>query len=205
MQTRTNLIQAWQSLTQILALGNADVAGRHLIDCYSESHRHFHTTEHLSQVLRHLDSVSAGPLLLLAAWFHDAIYEPGAYDNEERSALLATRTLVDLGLPDEAVRFVAEAIRATASHRHDREDFTLLLDADMSILGSAPPVYTAYRQDIRNEYRAIQDAAFRLGRKAFAAELLSRPAIFKSPWFNERFEAPARRNLLDELNAGEGS
>src|SRR4051812_36368693 len=60
---------------------------------YSEPHRHYHTLDHL---LAMLDTLAALPLpaasqpaVQLAVWFHDAIYDPKASDNEERSAAFA--------------------------------------------------------------------------------------------------------------------
>ena len=59
---------------------------------YSEPHRHFHTVEHLNDVLKQIivnrqylpleDFVS----LIIAGVFHDIVYEPTRQDNEERSA-----------------------------------------------------------------------------------------------------------------------
>src|SRR5688500_725542 len=57
---------------------------------YAEPHRHYHTLEHVVACLKWLDrfrEVAEHPEEVeLALWYHDAIYVPGAGDNESRSA-----------------------------------------------------------------------------------------------------------------------
>lgn len=66
---------------------------RPILDCWDEPHRKFHTRHHLDNVLSALqtlkvnvESDTAWDALVLAAFFHDIVYIPGAKDNEERSA-----------------------------------------------------------------------------------------------------------------------
>src|SRR5262245_25290518 len=64
---------------------------------YATPGRAYHTIAHVREVLRRCEDVAAlgGPgwqhpdEVLLAALFHDAVYVPGAKDNEARSAELA--------------------------------------------------------------------------------------------------------------------
>jgi len=66
-----------------------------LLELYSEPHRHYHNAQHITDCLKEFDSVrdaAQEPLAVeLAIWFHDAIYNPRAGDNEERSAELAAQ------------------------------------------------------------------------------------------------------------------
>ena len=77
-----------------------------------------------------------GTAVLLAAWFHDAVYD-GQADDEERSARLAEsgRSAAD-PLCDE----VARLVRLTASHRPADDDHAgqLLCDADLGDPGRGP-------------------------------------------------------------------
>ena len=50
---------------------------------------------HLDMLADEADDIDA---VRLAAWFHDAVYEPGA-DNEEASAALAAAVLSEGGVP----------------------------------------------------------------------------------------------------------
>src|SRR5262245_59080574 len=64
-----------------------------VVERYSESHRHSHTIRHIEECLNEFDAVrhlATQPVAVeLAIWFHDAIYDTHASDNEEQSALLA--------------------------------------------------------------------------------------------------------------------
>jgi predicted metal-dependent HD superfamily phosphohydrolase len=74
-----------------------------------------------------------------ALFYHDAIYDTHASDNEELSAELATAVLNDYVLGDSEPERIASLILAT---RHDAvpvsEDAKLLTDIDLSILAAAP-------------------------------------------------------------------
>lgn len=194
------LLASWDALIQRLGFTAAAGLGRQLLSRYCEPHRAFHTPRHLRQVIQTLAEVGTDDRLILAAWFHDAIYAPGAADNESRSAALAHRELGRIGAPEVLRRFVADAVMATASHVPQRPEYAPLVDADLSILGSAPGQYEEYRTSIRKEFQAMDDAAFRAGRAAFIRVVLARPGIFHTPAGRERFEAAARRNLQSELS-----
>jgi hypothetical protein len=83
------------------ALGMPDSAETYdaLVAAYSERQRHYHTAEHIDHRLRELDSVPGlandAAEVELALWFHDAVYNPYASANEERSADLACELLVE--------------------------------------------------------------------------------------------------------------
>ena len=66
----------------------ADLAAR-----YSEPTRHYHDLQHLEEVLdtvgRFQDQARDSAALGLAAWYHDAVYDTRAHDNEEKSAAFA--------------------------------------------------------------------------------------------------------------------
>lgn len=180
-----------------------------LLACWSEPHRHYHTVEHLVAVLNVVDAyadLAVHPdLVRLAAWCHDAVYDPRAAGdaNERASAALARDLLVPLGLTPHAVREVGRLVRLTADHKvaTGDPDGGLLCDADLAILASPPREYDRYAAAVRREYAHVPNEVFRAGRAAVLDRLLALPALFRSPPLSERYERSARANLMRELTA----
>ncbi|MGH3245765.1 MAG: HD domain-containing protein [Trebonia sp.] len=109
--------------------------------------------------------------------------------------------LRELRAPAELIAHVGRLVRSTAGHRIAPEDHdgAVLCDADLAVLGSLPDAYRRYAAQVRGEYHEIRDAPFRAGRAAILRDLLDRPAIYRTERAREMFEAPARRNLLAEI------
>lgn len=66
------------------------VISDNIVKAYSESHRHWHNQRHLQEVFtKVVESYNTrslkGASLLYAAIYHDAVYDPYATDNEEKS------------------------------------------------------------------------------------------------------------------------
>jgi predicted metal-dependent HD superfamily phosphohydrolase len=166
---------------------------------YAEPQRAYHNATHINEVLGWYDSVyeELGWFeereVYAAILFHDAIYQPGARDNEARSAAWAR----DVGLPANGAR-VAYLIEMTARHGSievaDR-DAALFLDCDMAILGSSPEQFAAYDAAIAHEYSVLPPDVYRAGRRAFLERLLATPRIYLTEYFHSRLEKQARANL----------
>lgn len=182
-----------------------EVLGAELIRRYEEPHRRYHDAAHLAEVLDRVDELAGeaddAETVRLAAWFHDAVYQPLRADNEERSALLAERMLADTDLPPETVAEVARLVRMTAAHDPAPEDRNgaVLNDADLAILAAGPERYAAYAAAVREEYAAVPDEAFRQGRADVLRALLDAPALFRTAPGRDRWESAARHNLETEL------
>jgi predicted metal-dependent HD superfamily phosphohydrolase len=179
--------------------------GRELIARYSEPHRRYHDVRHLAAVLTAVDDLADEAddidAVRLAAWFHDAVYEIRADDNEERSARLAEAELPRAGVPAPRVADVARLVRLTATHAPppgDR-DAAVLCDADLAVLGSTHVEYAAYAAAVRDEYAEIADADFRAGRAAILTALLALPRLYTTDTGRDRWEARARRNVSREI------
>ncbi|HEY5783100.1 MAG TPA: hypothetical protein VIT66_14700 [Lysobacter sp.] len=173
---------------------------------YATPPRAYHHYGHVQDVMRHYDTVAAGPgwkqpaEVYLAVLYHDAIYQPGRNDNEARSAELA-REHIARWLPGVDAARVAALIDLTS--RHGRvaaeevdEDAALFLDCDMAILGAEPAVFDTYDRGIAAEYRGhVPGWLYKLNRRRFLKGLLARERIFLSEFFHARLDARARRNL----------
>jgi len=172
-----------------------------LLQRYAEPHRHYHDQRHLREVLdavdrlaHHADDLAA---VRLAAWFHDAVYDPRACDNEERSAALAQSAL-----PPPLADEVARLVRLTAEHspQPGDRDGAVLCDADLAILGADEQRYDEYASDVRREYDHVADDAFRTGRTAVLARLLARDRLYSTATAYDLWEDRARANLRRELS-----
>lgn len=81
--------QHWLALWQrIGAHGDPHAVYNDLVTRYSESHRAYHTLAHIQHCLDEFEQVRhliANPdAVELALWYHDAIYDTKAKDNEEK-------------------------------------------------------------------------------------------------------------------------
>lgn len=176
---------------------------------YAEPHRAYHTQEHLRECFEHLDAAIAWAEHLaeiqLALWFHDAIYDPRAQDNEARSAQWARAALDGAGAAREVGERVHALVMAT---RHAAEpegaDATLLVDVDLSILGASDARFAEYERQIRREYAWVPESGYRQARTRVLQSFLERPAIYGTRWFASRLEDRARSNLARSIRELEG-
>lgn len=170
-----------------------------LLTRWQEPGRHYHDVRHLAHVLTALgDLACSDPVVILAAWFHDAVYEGVPGQDEEASALLAEGSLK--GLVDEnAASAVARLVRMTATHSPNDLREAQLSDADLSILGQIPGRYHVYIRDVRLDYAHVTDDAWRAGRSRVVRGLLAKDPLFHTELGRDLWEAQARRNLSAEL------
>lgn len=166
---------------------------------YDEAHRRYHDRRHLHEVLSAVhtlgDEADDLDAVTWAAWFHDAIYDVGADDNEERSAQLA-----ELRLAGHLAREVARLVRLTATHKPqpgDR-DGAVLCDADLHILAADEARYAEYVEDVRAEYGMVPDEEFADRRAAVLSALLE-GQIFHTATGRELWEERARHNVSAEV------
>ncbi|MDY3556541.1 hypothetical protein R5W24_005707 [Gemmata sp. JC717] len=177
-----------------------------LVAAYTGPERFYHNLEHLTEMFRVIERLSAAiedpNAMQLAVWFHDAVYDSRAKDNEQRSGELAVDLLGPIGVPASTIERVVRMIWATAHAAEppgDR-DTRALLDADLAILGASEERYARYAAAIRNEYAWVPDAEYRAGRAGVLNGFLARPRIYYSEILFAEGEARARANLRAELD-----
>ena len=177
-----------------------------LIAAYKQPQRHYHTLQHLSECI----TLLTGQLHLaeyageveMALWFHDAVYDVHAKDNEAQSAAWATEALSMAGLKDDAVARIEALIMATChSALPQTMDQQLLVDVDLAILGALPSRFSEYEQQIRAEYAWVPEELFnqtRLGiLKAFAVQ----QPIYHTAQLRDLLECQAHHNLGVSISA----
>jgi predicted metal-dependent HD superfamily phosphohydrolase len=175
-----------------------------LTTAYAGPQRHYHNQQHIAECLAEYDSVrhlARQPAAVeLALWFHDAVYDPKAGDNEERSAALARQCLAEAGASSALAESTAKLVMATKSHEVGADaDAALMVDVDLSILGKNETRFSEYERQIREEYTWVPQPVFVTKRAEILQRFLDRPQIFTTDWFWEKYERQARENLAASL------
>lgn len=204
------LLPLWRNLLGGMGCDRekADRVFNALMARYAEPHRHYHNPAHLKQMFTILDRLqSQRPAELdLAVWFHDAVYDPRAQDNEEASAQFARQELSQLRIAPDIIEETCRLILLTRSHEAEDPSGQLLLDADLAILGEPEPIYTDYATAIRQEYAWVPEDRYRQARADVLRRFLARPHIYHTALMRASHEATARANLeqeIQELASGE--
>lgn len=199
-----DLLLAWP-------LPGARALGAQLVAAYGHPNRRYHDTQHLTEVLARVHELSAEGVefdrmaVVLAAWFHDGVYD-GEPDAEKRSAAWAAEALASLVEPDildEVVRLVL----LTEDHvpADDDANGAVLSDADLAILAAPAERYAEYVAAVRAEYAHVPDDLFAAGRTEILRALLAKPHLFHTDFARASWEAAARANVEAELLALAGS
>lgn len=180
---------------------------RQLNQRYEEPHRAYHGMAHIEALLQgqlaHRDLIHDHQAVMLAIWFHDAIYDTHQHDNEERSALLAGEMLAQADAAPALIDSVQRKVRAT--HRHEwtdgDADTAVFLDLDLGILAASPEAYDRYAAQVAQEYSWVPELAYKPGRAKVLQAFLDRPQIYFTPALRALWEDRARANLQREIAA----
>lgn len=174
---------------------------------YSEPERVYHTLTHLQQLFRQFEQIKyklqQPSIIALALLYHDVVYDPTRNDNELKSAEYVIEVL-DQYLSVEQIRRIYNLIIMTADHQLNDEydsDAAYLLDMDLSILGASWSKYRQYAKAVRQEYRHVADAEYRVGRTEVLKGLLAQPRLYLSDYYYQRLETQARKNIQREITA----
>lgn len=211
------LHQRFQSLcNRVQAKGDVETTFNFLYHSYLESHRFYHTPNHLKTCLNELELVrnlTDDPNVLeFAIFYHDVIYNSAkpnrekVGNDEERSAQLAETDLMKkLGIPREIASRVGPIIMAT---KHDKvptdNDAKLMVDIDLAIFGRSERLFDIYEQQIRQEYYWVPFENYCLARKKILQKFFDR-GIYHTDFFRNRYENQARKNLQRSItNLSEG-
>jgi predicted metal-dependent HD superfamily phosphohydrolase len=199
---------AWLAAVDQLG-GAATEAADELERRYREPHRRYHTLTHIEAVLDDCAWLStdlqlashARAVVTLAACAHDVVYAGRPGTDEANSADWARDRLAAAGVSGDDAERVRQLVLATAGHEAERDDVecSVLLDADLAILGAPPAAYARYRQAVRGEYAALDERVWRTGRAGVLRGLLARPVLYATEPARLEWDARARRNLTAEL------
>lgn len=197
--------RSWQRCWRALAgAGEGWELMQALLAAYTEPQRQYHNLQHLQECLVLFECY--GPIthapaeVEIALWFHDAIYDVNARDNELQSARWAETALRAHAVAPARIAIISELIIAT---RHSvmpiGVDQGVLVDIDLAILGASGPRFAEYEHQIRAEYSWVPEVEFRVKRAQILSDFLARPAIYQTPAISQALETQARANLADSV------
>jgi predicted metal-dependent HD superfamily phosphohydrolase len=189
------------------AKGSADKAYKQLIRLYTQPLRKYHNIQHillgLGTIDRFADKFKDLNLVTLAWFYHDAIYNVLAKDNEKKSAELFQKTFIDAGLSADFAKKGYDLILTTKHNGIAKtKDQRLFVDVDIAGLANPRELYKAYSVAVKSEYTTgagISRKEHLAMRKKFLTNFLAKEHIYSTEEFRVLYEEKARKNLKAEL------
>jgi predicted metal-dependent HD superfamily phosphohydrolase len=200
---------SWQQLTHSLALAPSlsDKWWRVLAAYFHESQRHYHTFQHLHELLlfaehqylhqqqyqqqqgQSMHLIADYTVIQLAIFFHDIVYNPQSAFNEEDSNDVFLQFVAECNSQplSHCATKVFAITKMTKSHKMpDNADFNMKFfsDIDMAILGSSRKRYQKYAAQIRLEYSFVEFNTYCIKRSEFLQSCLSSDV---PTYFTEKF------------------
>lgn len=183
---------------------------------YNESHRYYHTWEHIVESLTTLFemaielNLSDEDIMIIggAILGHDFEYtvDPKRYKtNESNSARAWARYLEKHGVNMDYLEDIEDLIKETRhgrSHVPERLISQVMHDVDMAILGSQWSRYRIYKGDVRSEFAPVMPwSAFnRARREKFLEPVLAQEGnIFKTELAQDTLTQNVRENVRREI------
>lgn len=201
--TKTTL-DRWKRLMSTFELGLNQNIFETLITLYSEKHRAYHTIEHITACIDHLEQnikfAQRPNEIELSLWFHDAIYNPYSKTNEEDSAAMAVTFLNNCNIKCDVISRIERLILITKSHNDiNSPDEAIMIDIDLSVIGAPPNIFDQYERNIRFEYKYVPYFIYKKKRKAILQGFLDVPRIYHTDIFHDLWDKQARQNITRSL------
>ena len=194
----------WSSLMSNLGFSENTDTYTDLKRRYNENHRKYHNVAHIESVLiefgktRYIAENNSS--VELALWFHDAIYNTFSKSNEKESADLAVSFISSNSGTLELQQIVYSLIMATEhSFVPKLNDQRLIVDIDLSILGTAESRYEEFETAIRKEYKYVPWFIFKRKRIELLQYFLDRESIYSQEYYIDSLEKQARVNIKNAI------
>jgi len=149
-------------------------------------------------MLRNIPESSHSDELELAIWFHDAVYDVRACDNEDESAKFFAKMFegfISKDMIEDVMNLIMVAAHGQIVAVTPEEK--LLVDLDLLILSADKNRYDRYAKEIRQEYQDVSSDEYREGRQRFLEQFLQK-TIYRTDFFKE-FNSFAIANLQREI------
>lgn len=164
-------------LQQLLERWNIKCDINTVLSMWNESHRSYHNLGHLNDIIDQIGekeglSEKEYEKLMLAALFHDCVYDPMKQDNEEKSADFFIECCQDKSNPD--ILEIRQIILDTKTHKPSSALSEAFSALDMSIVESDFDRLVEWENGISEEYSAYPAEQYKEGRLKFLEYLLDR-------------------------------
>lgn len=173
-----------------------------LVQAYNSPGRFYHNLLHVASMIEYFrdqHAIDHSDELEVAAWFHDAVYNPKDSHNELLSAEMAVYELRNIHVPSDKIERIRRMILLTKGHQLSKaktQDEQLFIDSDLLVLGSVWSTYLCYAMAIRREYGHVGDLFYSKERCDFLKKTLRRRKLFSHlTWL----ESTARANMEKEI------
>jgi pantetheine-phosphate adenylyltransferase len=149
-----------------------------LLSMWNESHRSYHTLDHLNDLIDQIDENKDSftekeyEMLLLTAIFHDCIYDPMKNNNEEKSADFFIECCSDKTNTD--VLKIKQMILDTKSHKASNSLSHIFSSFDMSIVERDFDQLLDWESGIYDEFKGYGNEKYKEGRLKFLESLLEK-------------------------------
>ena len=195
----------WCKLMESVGFTENETTYEELVKAYNEKHRGYHNSSHINAVLTEFSEVTDladdAAAIELALWFHDAIYKIRSTINEKESADWAAKFIRENSGTVEFSKVVHSLIMATEHNFLPmKNDEKIIVDVDLSILGSPEEKYWEFEDNIRKEYKIIPWFIYRKKRIALLEYFLNRDHIYSHDYFREKYQVQARENLTKAID-----
>jgi predicted metal-dependent HD superfamily phosphohydrolase len=203
---------AWLAVTELLDLSEplTERWWRILVDFFREEQRHYHTFEHIHELLKlsemHKSLISNYSAIMMSIFFHDIVYNPRSSSNEDDSNDIFLQFVIDCNNPivSRLSNTVFAMIEMTKNHQipvNADFDMQFFSDIDMGILGSNMTRYQQYAGQIRLEYNFVEFKTFCTKRSAFLQSCLSSgQPMFATKMFQDERGEQVLINIAWEYN-----
>ena len=176
----------WKEMHDVFLSWNLSCTVSQLLEMWNETHRCYHTQEHLKDIIEQIHNDQQGnppkleqkfsqkeyEKLLLTAIFHDCIYDPLKSDNEERSAEFFMKSVPDQQNTDALD--VRQMILDTKSHQAFSELSRCFQAYDMNIVERDFEALLEWEHGIFGEYQSVGNKLYQFGRLKFLRSICTK-------------------------------
>jgi predicted metal-dependent HD superfamily phosphohydrolase len=167
------------NLQEVLNKWNIKCDLKVVLSMWNESHRHYHTLDHLNDLISQINefknesnlSEKEYEKLLLTALFHDIVYDPMRQDNEEKSAEFFIECCVE---KNSDIQEIKTAILETKTHQSTIGLSTIFNKFDMDIVDRDIGSLMNWESGIYEEFKGYGKDAYKEGRLKFLESLLDK-------------------------------